>query len=121
MIETVKVSQKAKDQLITLKRYTGIENWNVLCRWAFCKSLAEPTRPQDVDIVTDSSVEMTWKVFGGKHHELYYALLKARCKKDGLELSSENLSRQFKLHLHRGVSYLVAKTDELPKLILNAF
>ena len=33
-IEHIRVSQHAKDQLIRLKRVTGIKNWNVLCRWA---------------------------------------------------------------------------------------
>ena len=60
MIETVKVSEKAKVQLITLKRKTGIQNWNVLCRWALCLSLAEKSIPPDENIVTDSSIEMTW-------------------------------------------------------------
>lgn len=46
MIETVRVSEKAKVQLITLKRRTGIQNWNVLCRWALCSSLAESLNPQ---------------------------------------------------------------------------
>ncbi|WP_435947067.1 DndE family protein [Dryocola sp. BD586] len=32
-IDNVRLSEKAKQQLITLKRRTGIENWNVLCRW----------------------------------------------------------------------------------------
>ena len=41
MIETVRISEKGKTQLITLKRRTGIQNWNVLCRWAFCISLKE--------------------------------------------------------------------------------
>ena len=42
MIETVRTSEKGKTQLITLKRRTGIQNWNVLCRWAFCISLKDP-------------------------------------------------------------------------------
>jgi DNA sulfur modification protein DndE len=40
LIDSVRVSKQARDQLITLRRRTGIENWNVVCRWAFCASLA---------------------------------------------------------------------------------
>lgn len=87
---------------------TGIQNWNVICRWAFCVSLAENTTPSPAKIPADSSVEMTWKVFGGAHHEIYYALLKERCHHDGLEMNSDVLSNQFRLHLHRGIGYLVA-------------
>jgi DNA sulfur modification protein DndE len=49
---------------------------------------------------------MTWQVFGGEAQELYLALLKERCQRDGLGTSEEVLARQFRLHLHRGISYL---------------
>jgi DNA sulfur modification protein DndE len=107
-IEHIRLSQQAKEQLIKLKRLTGIQNWNVICRWAFCVSLAEPSIPSPVRIPADSSVEMTWKVFGGAHHEIYFALLKERCRRDQLGTSNEVLSNQFRLHLHRGIGYLVA-------------
>jgi len=107
MIETVRVSEQARDQLITLKRYTGIKNWNTLCRWGFCVSLREESAPPVHPIVTDSSVEMTWRVFGGADADLYWALLKQRCRHDGLVLDEETLATQFKLHLHRGIGYLM--------------
>ena len=44
-IEHIRISRTARDQLITLKRRTGIMHWNVLCRWALCRSLAEPAPP----------------------------------------------------------------------------
>ena len=34
-IDRIKLSQSARDQLIKLKRITKIDQWNVLCRWAF--------------------------------------------------------------------------------------
>jgi DNA sulfur modification protein DndE len=51
-------------------------------------------------------VEMTWQVFGGEAHELYLALLKERCARDGLGASDDVLLKQFRLHLHRGISHL---------------
>ena len=99
------VSQ-AKEQLIRLKTRTGIPQWNILCRWAFCLSLAEPTPPTPIEIPADSNVEMSWPVFGGEYHELYLALLKERCVRDGLDTEPDTLNRQFRLHLHRGISYL---------------
>ena len=107
-IEHIRLSQQAKEQLIKLKRSTGIQHWNILCRWAFCISLTEPSIPSPVKIPADSSVEMDWKVFGGAHHETYYALLKQRCRNDGLGTSDEVLTSQFRLHLHRGIGYLAA-------------
>ena len=41
---------QAKEQLIRLKTRTGIPQWNILCRWAFCLSLAEPTPPTPIEI-----------------------------------------------------------------------
>lgn len=107
-LEHVRVSEKARDQLIKLKRVTGIPHWNVLCRWALCVSLAEPSLPSPVKIPTDSSVDMTWKVFGGSYEEVYLGLLKQRCEQDGLGSSDDVLATQFRLHLHRGIAYLAS-------------
>lgn len=105
-IEHIKVSKQAREQLIRLKRHTGIEHWNVLCRWAFCRSLAEPSVPPTTKIPADSNVEMAWRVFGGKYADIYLALLKQRCVRDSMQLDDETLSQQFRLHLHRGIAYL---------------
>jgi DNA sulfur modification protein DndE len=106
MIETVKVSEKAKIQLVTLKRRTGIENWNILCRWAFCLSLKEKNFLPNENIITDSSIEMTWKTFTGGDEDLYLALLLQRAKVDNVPLDKHSINHYFKLHLHRGISYL---------------
>lgn len=105
-IETIHLSEKAKTQLLTLKRKTGIQHWNVLCRWAFCASLAEGSIPPDEDIPSDSSVEMTWRTFGGTHAPIYLGLLRIRAKRDKFPLSQANELYYFRLHLHRGISYL---------------
>lgn len=105
-IKQIRLSSQAKEQLIRLKTRTGVSQWNILCRWAFCLSLAEPTSPTPIEIPADSNVEMSWPVFGGDYHELYLALLKERCVRDGLDVEPDTLNRQFRLHLHRGISYL---------------
>jgi DNA sulfur modification protein DndE len=105
-LEHIRLSQQARDQLIKLKRVTGIKNWNVLCRWAFCVSLAEPTPPANVKISADSNVEMTWSVFGGEYAELYAELVRERARIDGVAMDEESLAQLFKLHVHRGISYL---------------
>lgn len=112
IVETVRLNRAARDQLITLKRRTGIENWNVLCRWALCVSLAEPTRPRDVKLDGDGGVEMAWRTFTGGDDLIYATLIRQRCTNDDVPLSSESLAQQLKLHLHRGIAYLVGS----PKL-----
>lgn len=125
-IKNFKLSNQAKDQLVRLKSKTRIEQWNILCRWAFCVSLREPTPPTPVDHPADSNVEITWQVFGGEHHELYLALLKERCERDGLDSADDKLlAQQFRLHVHRGISYLatpgaVRGIDDLMRLATRA-
>ncbi len=120
-IKQVRLSNQAKEQLIRLKTRTGIQQWNILCRWALCLSLKELTPPTPIDIPADSNVEMTWQVFGGEHNELYLALLKQRCKNDGLPVDTETLIKQLRLHLHRGVGYMavhgfIKRIDDLVRL-----
>lgn len=106
MIKQIKLSSQARDQLIRLKTRTGISQWNILCRWALLTSMRESTPPTIVDIPADSNVEMSWQVFGGEFSELYWALAKARCFKDGLGNDDTTVAQQFRLHLHRGIGYL---------------
>ncbi len=108
MIEHIHLSQQAKDQLVRLKRVTGLTTWNVLCRWALCASLAEDSVPPRKKIPADSNVEMSWRVFAGIDGDVYLALLRERCIRDGLSTASDTLTEQFRLHLHRGIAYLAA-------------
>ena len=111
MIDTVRISEKGKHQLISLKRRTGIGNWNTLCRWAFCLSLSEKTEPPQENIQDYSSIEMTWKTFGGVYEDVYLALLVNRAKKAGVNLDKHAVNQYFKLHVHRGISYLTGNPN----------
>ncbi|MBR8831353.1 MAG: hypothetical protein N5P05_002088 [Chroococcopsis gigantea SAG 12.99] len=118
-IDRFRLSEKAKEQLTRLKRVTKIDQWNILCRWAFCVSLSRPTPPPAINITTDSNVEMTWKVFGGDMRNILLIALKQRCHNDGLGTDKETLSQQFRLHLHRGIDYLAneAKINNIEGLV----
>ena len=110
-IKQVRTSKTAKEQLIKLKRITKIENWNILCRWALCCSLAEPTIPSPLPIKTGDGVEMTWDVFGGEIADILLIALKQRCHQDGLGTENTILKEQFTLHLHRGIGYLAGDSN----------
>tara|TARA_Y100000588_G_scaffold66136_1_gene66406 strand:+ start:10786 stop:11154 length:369 start_codon:yes stop_codon:yes gene_type:complete len=116
-IEIVRLSEKAKGQLITVKKNTKIDNWNVLCRWALMLSLKEESIPPHEDIVTNSNVEMTWKVFGGEFSGIYLAMLRQRIKTDFGEIDEDELNYHFKLHLHRGISYLLSTSKSIDSMI----
>lgn len=110
-IETVRISKTGRDQLMTLKRRTGIQTWNVICRWAFCLSVSEPAKPHELRDESEQAIEMTWKTFAGEHDRLYLALLKERCRQDKLPLTDDVLHAQLRLHVHRGISYLAGNKE----------
>jgi DNA sulfur modification protein DndE len=106
--ETIRISKQGRDHLIKLRRQTGIEHWNVLCRWAFCVSLREKTPPPLVNDKLEGGVEMTWKVFAGEHADVYSALCNLRTIKDGFANSQDGIASCLRAHLHRGLSYLAS-------------
>lgn len=120
-VKQIKLPTQSKDRLSRLKGRTGIQNWNVLCRWALCFSLSESTIPTDFELPADSNLEMSWLTFAGENHEIYEALIRAWCIQNDLSTDDETLSKYFKLHLNRGISYLagtgvIKSVDDLVSL-----
>lgn len=103
-IDIIRLSEKQKQQLIILKRKTGIENWNVLCRWALCMSLVDPTIPPKEDIPSDSNVEMSWKTFAGEFSDIYLAILNEAYHKFDKTNGNTDMSNFVKMHLNRGLN-----------------
>ena len=104
-IEMVKTTQNAKNILSKIKSKTGIQNWNIICRWAFCLSLKQDTPPRVIDEKLDG-VEMTYETFAGKHSNIYLTLLINSLKKHKLEIHQLNLNKYLRAHINRGISIL---------------
>ena len=124
IIKQIRLSNQAKDKLSRLKGKTGIKNWNILCRWALCYSLKEGSIPTDIQIIQDSNLEMSWFTFSGEDSDLYEALIIAWCKSKDLPLDHDTVSKYFKLHLERGISYLcgtnfIKSINDLLELAIN--
>jgi len=113
-IQNVRVSQKGKEALQRLKNRTGIENWNVLCRWAICASLAMDTPPKPWTPQEESNIEMDWKTFAGDQSAVLTALIHQSSKKH-METGSEGLNSFFRSHLERGINSIqnVRKISDL--------
>ena len=125
-IRKFRISKVAKDQLTRLKGKTGLRQWNVLCRWAFARSLAEATPPSPAPLGEMSNVELDWKVFTGPWGNILWYLLKERVQQDGFPTDDATVTDQFKLHLHRGIRYLasdglssISDLHELPHRLQN--
>ncbi len=103
----IRITNRAKDQLITIKRRTGIPTWNIICRWALALSLQEQTPPPKTDESGDSNVEMTWDVFSGANPDVWHAVSVQRF----LELpgNHKSLSVFIKAHIHRGIQMMSAQ------------
>lgn len=111
MIDRIRLTAAAKIQLSTLKRRTGIEHYNSICRHALCLSLANPSMPPEEDFNFNGGVEIDWRTFTGGHEAIYLNLVLLRVQKDGGSASAENVKKVCAYHLHRGLSYLVGQAD----------
>lgn len=121
IMRQIRLSNRAKERLSRLKGKTGIKNWNVLCRWAYCYSLKENTIPTPENIDADSNVEMSWYTFAGEYSDLYEALIIAWCKKMNIPTDNETMAKYIKMHIERGISYLsgtnfIRELDDLLRL-----
>lgn len=110
-VDTVRLDEATKKRLNILKRRTGIGNWNILCRWAFCLSLTEPNRPREILASPGDGVEMSWKVFAGEYAPIYAALLNQRCEQEHGNMEPQALNTCLKEHITRGVGYLLGKKE----------
>lgn len=112
MIERIRLSAVAKNQLANLKRRTGIEHYNALCRHALCLSLANPTIPPKESINSNGGLEIDWRVFASGQDVLYWNLIIVRAVEDSQNLGEESLRQVLVGHIHRGLSYMASKSDE---------
>jgi DNA sulfur modification protein DndE len=108
MIERVKLSATAKQQLITLKRRTGIEHYNVICRHALMLSMASDSALPDENHAMMGGVEIDWRVFAGDVADTYMNLLAIRAKMDRGVVNAESVRATLTAHVHRGLSLLVS-------------
>lgn len=113
MIASLRLTAAAKQQLITLKRRTGIEHYNVLCRHALCLSLANPAPAPDEHLQFAGGLEIDWKTFAGDADATYLNLLIVRSLADESEASAPAVRRILTQHVHRGLSYLVSRQESL--------
>jgi DNA sulfur modification protein DndE len=118
-LERIRVSQRSRDTLSTLKRRTGIEHWNVLCRWAFLDSLSNPNRPVIVKNLPESNLEIHWDVFAGDLGEYLLAAFAIRAAKDGVKPVKAEQAEYFRSHVERGINQL-QNTKDLHDLFKRA-
>lgn len=119
----VRLSKQTKDQIAQLKRRTGIKHMNVLCRWALCRSLAEPLPPSPS--MRDTASEIEWKIFSGSLGDVWWLLvLQDSYERTGESPNQERAEGLLRDHIARGMAYLVGDQSirditALPKLAIE--
>ena len=111
-MERIKLTAAAKNQLTTLKRRTGIEHNNALCRHALCISLANPSVPPAENLTFGGGVEIDWRTLTGGQEALYYNLLVVRLISESRRVTNDLVHQTFVQHVHRGLSYLVSRRED---------
>jgi DNA sulfur modification protein DndE len=120
-VQTVVTTPRGRDQLINLKRQTGVPQWNILMRWAVCASLREETPPPPAERAGADGERVTvdWEVFAG---DISQEITAAFWMRHATE-PSHGTPQSFKRHLQRGLNILEAKLERgggktvLPKLL----
>ena len=113
IIDRVKISAAGKQQLSTLKRRTGIEHYNVICRHALCASLANATKVPPEALQYSGGLEIDWKTFAGEAESTLTNLLIARAIAEEGGSSPVYLRNILQSHVHRGLSYLMSDPNSL--------
>src|SRR6202048_5542547 len=78
------VTKDASNKLRFMSGKTGLTP-NLLCRMAFCLSLAEPRVPNPDDY-TEEEREFNRYTLLGEYDALFVALLKQKCTEDGVAM-----------------------------------
>ncbi|HMN14375.1 MAG TPA: DNA sulfur modification protein DndE [Bellilinea sp.] len=106
-VEHVRVSTKGKEILIKVKRRTGLEHWNEICRIALCRSLANPTQPPKIEKIGDISIDIDWKTFAGASSDFLATVTYLRASNDKIDYHNKELMIDyFRGHLERGINSL---------------
>ena len=120
MIDRVKLTAAAKQQLITLNRKTGIEHYNTICRHALVVSLANPAAVPPENFQFANGLEIDWDVFTGGSGNVYLNLLLVRTAQEGNPCTDVQVKQTLSSHVHRGLSYLASRKETDISLISAA-
>ena len=119
-IETLRTTTNVKNLLTRIKAVTGIQYWNVICRWGLCLSIKQSTLPRIIEEKLDG-IEIDYDVFVGKNKIIYTQLLINDLQKHKIEITKENLYKYLYAHVNRGVSiiynYKMKSISDLASLI----
>ena len=104
-IDLLRTSANVRNSLTRIKTITGIPNWNIICRWAFCLSLKQTSLPREVDEKLDG-IEIDYDTLVGKNKSIYTQLLINNLIYHKVEIDKKNLTKYLYAHVNRGVNII---------------
>lgn len=116
-LDRVRLTISERSLLSKLKSRTGIDNWNIFARWAFCYSIGKASEINLNEEDGEYGVEMSWVVFSGKNYKIYQDLLGQECGRLKLEPTKTNLNKVLRAHLRNGVKQIFTQTKSLDDLL----
>lgn len=106
-VDVVKVSSRAKETMIRVKRRTGLEHWNEIGRIALCRSLAAESDPTPWTGHGDVAIEIEWKTFAGALSNELSVLVLFSAARSGVDVRSRDALALFvRSHIERGIASL---------------
>ena len=121
MFTKVHLSEGVDFRLRNLKAKTDLTP-NLLCRLGFCFSLEQPGIPDMGLYEGGQPREFNRYTLTGQWDPLFFALLRQRLVRDGLDPEAE-LETQFKAHVSRGVYLLsprLKKPSDVARLVAES-
>ncbi len=103
------LTKEASNRLRFVAGKTGLTP-NLLCRLGFCLSLGEPIVPNPNEYPEEDR-EFNRYTLLGEYDPFFVALLKERCRQDGVEM--ERLPEYFRAHMNRGIILLQQRVKNL--------
>src|SRR5207245_3077784 len=108
----LRLTKDASNRLRFLAGKTGLTP-NLLCRLGFCLSLCEAPAPSPDDYLEEER-EFNRYTLLGEYDPLFVALLKERCRQDGVDL--QLLPDYFRAHMNRGATLLQQRVKSVADL-----
>ena len=104
-IDVLRTSMNVKNSLSRIKTLTGIPNWNIICRWAFCLSIKQTSLPREVEEKLDG-VEIDYDTLFNKNKSIYTQLLINNLITHNIEIDKKSLTKYLYAHVNRGVNII---------------
>jgi DNA sulfur modification protein DndE len=115
MIDSIRLTNTEKDLLIRIKRKTGIDSWNIICRWALLVGLSQNTFSMRKTAEKRDAIEIKWDTFTGNNSIIYSSLVSFSFSMN----AADNISINdfFHAQLETGIRILSTKCNDKKTLV----